>query len=194
MMNESSQLLYNNFCTKIDLSLLEFDLFLSHTHKKSFFKNDHFLNEGSACKYLAFVTKGILCAYSINEDGIKHILQFPTQHYWTTDLASYFKKEKSAHSIEALSDSELILISYESFEEVCLKVPKFERFFRILFQNAIISSNSRIKEIQSDSAIFRYQTLLKNQPDLINQIPHHYIASYLGIKPQSLSRIRKDLK
>ena len=96
--------------------------------------------------------------------------------------------------MEALEDSVIQQIAYHDVEELCNSNPKFERFFRILFQNAIISSNARIKEIQSDSANFRYQTLLKNQPDLINQIPHHYIASYLGIKPQSLSRIRKDLK
>ena len=108
-------------------------------------------------------------------------------------MFSFISGEQALFNIQAIETSELILLSKENFQKVCETIPVFERFYRMLIQNAYVHSQKRISRIYKNSAEERYLNLIKEHPEIIQRIPQHYIASYLGIKPQSLSRIRKNL-
>lgn len=189
----TENLLYLNLRSKVEISKKDFDFFLSFTKTKTVLKGDFFLLEGNPCHYLAFILDGGLVNYSIDAKGEKHVLNIASKNYWTTDLNSFFTALPSTYYIEALADTRVILISKDSFEEACLAIPVLERFFRLLFQKGYASMMARLTNVQSESAEFRYLKLLKDQPIIFKIAPQYYIASYLGIKPQSLSRIRKKI-
>lgn len=186
-------LLYKNITKIIDISEQDFESFLSLTKTLEIKKDNFFISEGKIAKYIAFVNKGALHSYSIDEKGDKHIIQIALENYWISDLFSFISGEQALFNIQAIETSELILLSKENFQKVCETIPVFERFYRMLIQNAYVHSQKRISRIYKNSAEERYLNLIKEHPEIIQRIPQHYIASYLGIKPQSLSRIRKNL-
>lgn len=108
------------------------------------------------------------------------------------DLYSFLSDRPAIFTIEALETTTLFAIKQTDFENTCRQVPKFEHFFRILIQNAYVNSQQRIAKTFSQDAGNRYLALIKQQPDLLQRVPQYLIASYLGIKPESLSRIRKN--
>mgnify|MGYP000483506377 CR=1 FL=1 len=110
-----------------------------------------------------------------------------------SDLYSYFSQETSKLNIEVITKTELIIISKDNFDKCCDTIPAFDRFQRLLFQNAYVNTLQRVSELNSKSAPQRYLDLANKYPEIIQQVPQLLIASYLGIKPQSLSRIRKKL-
>lgn len=186
-------LLYNNIKEKIDLSEDDFKLFSTLTKTITIKKDALFINEGSLAKYIAFVNSGILHSYSTNQKGDKQVIQIVLENNWISDLYSFLTMEPSIFNVQAIETSEITIINKENFEKACDKIPAFERFFRLLMQNAYINSQQRVSKIYGNSAEERYLKLLKTHPQIIQRVPQHYIASYLGIKPQSLSRIRKNI-
>jgi len=188
-----SDLLYEHIAKKINLSKDDFDRFLKLTKLETIEKTNFFLHEGDISKYMAFVNSGALYSYSTDEKGNKHVIQIALEGYWIGDLSSFLSEKISKFNVQAIETTEVILLGKSNFEKACLEIPCFERFFRLLIQNAYVSSQKRVSSIYGESARTRYLELIKTQPTLIQRIPQHYIASYLGIKPQSLSRIRKDL-
>lgn len=151
------------------------------------------LQEGEFCTYTIFVEKGLLRSYTIDKKGNEHILQFTPEGWWTADLYSFFSKEPSSYDIEALEDSELLLLTNETWELLLKEVPAFERYFRILIQNNLIATQRRLMGTISTTAEERYLKLLKNFPDIVQRVPQHMIASYLGITRETLSRIRSQI-
>jgi CRP-like cAMP-binding protein len=151
------------------------------------------LRNGDVCKDLAFVNSGALRSYSVDDKGIERVLQLALDNYWISDLQSFLTKQASDLTIEAIEDTEVLLISFLDLDTIYLQVPLMERFFRKLFENAYINTLMRLNSSQSESADIRYRKLLANQPNLLQRIPLVYIASYLGITPESLSRIRKNI-
>ena len=108
-------------------------------------------------------------------------------------MYSFLSQEPSTYNIDVIEDSEVLLISYKAIEELYERVPKFERYFRILGQNNILSLHRRLTGSLSYTAEDKYLQLLTNFPNIINRVPQHMIASYLGITRETLSRIRKQL-
>jgi CRP-like cAMP-binding protein len=151
------------------------------------------LQEGDVCKYNAFVTKGMLRSYTIDEKGNEHILQFASEGWWAADLYSFFTDEPSLFNMEGLEDAEMLLITRPSWELLLQKIPQFERYFRILIQNNLIATQRRLMESMSETAERKYLKFLKTYPESIQRVPQHMIASYLGITRETLSRLRRDL-
>lgn len=178
---------------RIQLSEEEFQNCVKYFIPKKIRKHQFLLNEGDVCKYLAYVTKGCLCQYTVDAKGEEHVVEIAIEDWWIADLYSFLTGEPGAYTIEALEDSEVLLLDRSSHEKLCDAYPKFDRFFRLLLQNNYIATHRRITCSLSLSAEEQYLALIKQYPDIVQRVPLGKIASYLGITPQSLSRIRKDL-
>lgn len=160
---------------------------------KSFEKNDTLAEAGKVCNYQYFILKGSCYSYYVNDKGYKNVIEMAIEDYWITDASSYFKNTLAVSTIECLEPTQALLISKKNFDVLCCSHPLFDRFFRILLQNALASLHKRIAETISEDAEHRYREFSALHPHFIQRIPQYLIASYLGIKPQSLSRIRKNL-
>jgi CRP-like cAMP-binding protein len=145
------------------------------------------------CRYTAFVEKGMLRTFTVDEKGNEPILQFSMEGWWIADLYSFLTEEPSIYNIEALEECELLLITKENWEILLAKVPAFERYFRLLIQNNLIATQRRLMSSLSESAEEKYTKLINNFPGCIQRVPQHMIASYLGITPETLSRIRAQM-
>jgi CRP-like cAMP-binding protein len=178
---------------KVVLTPEEQELIKYYFIPKKLRKKQYLLQEGDVCKYMAFVEKGALRSYNVDEKGYEHMIQFAWEGWWIADPYSFLSGDTSAYNIDAIEDSELLLITLAQFEEMTLKIPKMERYFRILFQHNIISKERRLISSITYSAEEKYLKLAETQPQLIQRIPQNLIASYLGITPETLSRIRKNI-
>lgn len=178
---------------KISLTEEEFDLAKTLFIPKKLRKRQYLLQEGDVCRYLAFVEKGILRSFTVDEKGNEQVIQFALEGWWIADSYSLLTGEPSTQNIDALEDAELLLLSKQSNEILFDKIPKFERYFRFLMQNNMIALQRRLMGSLTQSAEEKYATLSRNYPDIIQRIPQHLVASYLGVTPETLSRIRKQM-
>ena len=187
------ELLYTKITEKISLSKEEFEVCKTLFTPRKVRKKQFLLQEGDVSRYQFFVNKGLLRSYTIDEKGAEHILQFALEGWWTADLYSFFTEEPSLFNIEALEDSELLLINRPSWETLLEKFPVLERYFRILIQNSLIATQRRLMESLSETAEKKYLKFMKLYPESIQRVPQHMIASYLGITRETLSRLRRDI-
>ncbi|HYF30323.1 MAG TPA: Crp/Fnr family transcriptional regulator [Chitinophagaceae bacterium] len=156
-------------------------------------RRQYLLQAGDINKYECFVNSGCLRAYLIDEKGQEHVTQFAIEEWWISDMHSYLTQTPSAYHIDALEDSELVVIDRPNYELLLERIPKFEKMFRIILQNAFIAQQQRIVQNISLPAHERYLSFVQKYPKFEQRLPQHQIASYLGITPESLSRIRKQL-
>lgn len=189
---EPLQFLKNNILEKISITDAEMELVARYFRSKSVRKRKDFNRLGDVCKDLAFVYKGSMRCYSIDDKGMEHISRFAFENYWLADLHSFFTNTVSAYTIEAMEDTELLVISNVDLDRIHLEVPIMERFFRKLFVNAYTFTLERLNNNVSQSVEVRYNNLLQSHPHLFQRIPLTYIASYLGTTPETISRIRRN--
>jgi CRP-like cAMP-binding protein len=188
------ELLYQKFDEKIRLTDEEKELSRTFFIPKKIRKRQYLLQEGDVCKYIAFVEKGLLRSYAVSDKGTEQIIQFAFEGWWISDQFSFLTSEPSKYNIDALEDSELLLLSKQAEEQLLEKIPKFERYFRILLQNSLIATQKRLVSSLSQTAEERYYELISVCPETLPQrIPQHMLASFLGITPETLSRIRKQV-
>jgi CRP-like cAMP-binding protein len=171
----------------------EFRLFFDSLSLEGFTKKEILVSEGKICSFIYFIESGTLHSYLTDPNGEIHSIQFGFEGYWISDLFSFLSDKPALFTIEALENTEVYSLSRMNFEKACFEIPKFERFFRILIQNAYINSQQRLALTFSEDAKQRYLDLIKKQPLISQKVPQYLIVSYLGIKPQSLSRIRNKL-
>lgn len=187
------ELLHSHIKKRVQLTDEEFSLCTQFFTPRTVRKRQFLLQEGDVCKHLAFVTSGCLREYTIDQKGDEHIIQFAIKDWWISDLNSFLSGVPTTHNIDALQDSNVLMLDKSAREDLFRTVPKIERFFRLLLEANYIATHKRINEALSASAEDRYLAFIKTYPRLVEQVPQHQIASYLGITPQSLSRIRKEL-
>lgn len=153
-------------------------------------KRQYVLQEGDVCTQFYFVVRGCLRMYKIDEKGSTHVLQFAAENYWINDLGSFHGVKPSALNIDALEDTVVLQISRDDLISLYMQAPKFDRIFRVLLENSFIRLQERLLQNISSTAEDRYQTFLEVYPHLMNRLSQVQIASFLGITPEFLSRLR----
>lgn len=157
-------------------------------------KKDQFLlRENEYCKYTFFVEKGLLRQFSIDDKGKEHILSFAPENWLVTDRESSYFNQPSKYFIEALEDSEVTIIDESFIQLLSKKISNFTDFNNRLLHNHIRHLQNRINLLLSASAEKRYLEFIAMYPDILLRVPQTMVASYLGITPESLSRVRKEL-
>jgi len=190
MKNDHKLLYYINKWTTVTEA--DEAIILSAFEPISMRKKKDLLVAGQPCHYLYFIIQGCLRSFYIDSKGVEHIYQIRMDNNWISDLESFFSQRPSKYNIETLEDSTLLRISHERMEQLLVEIPRLERYFRILFQKAYINALTRLNATMWETAMDRYNDMLKENPEVFQRVPLVYIASYLGITPESLSRIRKQ--
>lgn len=185
--------LFSHILKKVSLTEEEKSLLKSFFVAKNLRKKEFLLHEGEICHYLSFVSKGLLRSYHIDEKGDEHMNLFAWEGWWSSDIYSFSFNEIGQFNIDALEDSELLLITRENLEEMTLQIPKMDRYFRILFQNSLATKERRLVSSNSYTAKEKYIQLAESNPQMIQRVPQNLIASYLGLAPETLSRIKKNI-
>lgn len=189
MMENFLQYLGRNFT----LSDEETEMFRSVCRIKKLRRKQYLLQEGDIWRYNAFVTKGLLRTYAVDEKGIEHYIQFSPEDWWAGDRESYVYEVPAKYNIDAYEDSEVVLITKDDMEMLHANVPGFNRFMRELFERSFIALRNRVHSNIALSAEEKYLEFLRTYPDLSGRLPLHMIASYLGMTPETLSRIRNQI-
>ncbi len=178
---------------RVHLSPREQDEIVPFFIQKKLKKRQYLLQQDDVAKYVSFVSKGLLRLWASDDKGNEHIVQFALEGWWITDMYSFLTAEPSGFCIDAIEDSELLLLTREANDALLDKVPKMERYFRILTQNSMVSMQRRLMGSFRETAEEKYVKLLAKYPDVVQRVPQHMIASYLGVKPETLSRTRKAI-
>lgn len=185
-----SHLLLNNLTRFISLTEEESNAVLSLFAFRKFRKHQYILQEGNIIRHETFITNGLTRTYEVDEKGQEHVVQFGLEDWWVGDLYSFLTETPSRYNIDCLEDTTALQITKPNLETLYQKVPKLERHFRIMIQNAYIASVQRISSTLAKDAAERYNEFIEKYPHIEQRVPNHQIASFLGITPQSLSRIR----
>jgi len=189
----SEEPIIKNISQHIQLDDGEADYFLSLLQPRTIKRKEYLLRPNEVCKYESFITKGCLRTYTIDNTGLEHIVMFAVEEWWTGDLYSFLTQTPGNFIIDALEDTDLLQISKDDLEKLYECVPKFERFFRLILQNAFVAQQQRINHNLSFTAEERYLYFIKKYPQLEQRLPQKQVAAYLGITPEFLSMIRRKL-
>ncbi len=187
------ELFFQNFNKKLALTEEEETLIKKYLIPKKLRKKQYLLQEDEVCKSYAFIEKGALRAYTVDNSGNEHIIQFGIEGWIVSDLYSFLTGEPATYNIDALEDAELVLISKTAHEELLQKLPKYETFTRLNITGAYIAMQKRLTSIISSPLEERYTNFTKAYPEIVQRVPQHMIASYMGLTPETLSRIRKRI-
>lgn len=185
-------LILNNISKHIVLDNGETNYFTSLLTYKEVPKKTSLLTEGQACRQLSYVHSGALRSYCLDKEGKESTIMFAVADWWVTDMYCFLNNKPAMMYIEAIEDSCIFQLTKENFDKLFTGIPKFERFFRILMQNAYTREQLRIIENLTLSAEERYDRFLLKYPRFAQQVTQKQIASYLGITPEFLSAIRKN--
>lgn len=155
-------------------------------------KRRHFiLQQNDICRHYTFVISGCFKMYAVDKNGAEHNIQFASENEWITDIGSFHSMKGSLLYIEAIEPSVILQIEKSDLIYLYHNHPKFDRIFRVIIENNFLELQNRVLQNISSTADERYQSFLEHYPDLANRLPNTQIASYLGITPEFLSKIRR---
>jgi CRP-like cAMP-binding protein len=186
------ELLINKIKSYVPLSFEDEIVIRTLFHKKELKKGEHLLEAGNVCRHIIFIETGLV-RYYINNDGVEQTTYFNKENEFVCDNMSFLTQIPSFVNIQALEDSTVWMISYAGIQQFYKEVTTGERFGRLAQEQVFVSAASQIGSLYTDPPEVRYNKFISNYPDVAQRIPQYYIASYVGIKPQSLSRIRKRI-
>ena len=182
-----------NLSRYISVDMEETERFLSYLKKKKIKNRAFLLKSGDVCGNFSLVETGCMMNYYKDQNETIHVLQFATKMWWTADLNSYINQTQSEYFLRATTDTIVHQLSRENLDKLLEDMPVFERYFRIIFQNSLIAHQKRIIENISETAECRYMLFREKYPQVEQLVSQKYIASYLGITPEFLSKIRRNL-
>ncbi len=188
-----TELLKQNISNHISLTDNEMEEFCNLFQNKNIKKKSFLLREGEVCKFEGFVTKGIFRVYHIDKSGAEQILYFAIENWWITDIDSFTNEKPSQLFIEALEDSEVLLISKKDKEFAYVNFPKIEKLFRVMTQKTHVALQRRMIDNLSKTADQRYLDFIEKYPQLHQRLSNLQIAAYLGISHEFLSKIRNKI-
>jgi CRP-like cAMP-binding protein len=186
------KLILNNISKHISLDKEEEKFFISLLESRKVKRKEFLLQTGDICRHSAFVTDGCMRAYTIDENGFEHILQFAPPDWWIADMYSLITQKPGNLFIEAMEESEMLLLPKEEQEKLYVGIPKFERFFRIITENSLVSNRQRVMDNLSLTAKQRYEKFCSAYPTVFNTIPQKHIAAYIGVTPEFLSKLKAE--
>lgn len=187
------EVLFSHIEEKVTLSDQEKSVIAGFFNFKKVRKKQYILEEGAICTHISFVKKGLIKSYRLDEKGNEHISLFGWEGWWLSDFNSFINQQPARLYIDAVEDTELFLLSREGYEQLMLEVPVMDRYFRILYQNSLITKDERLISSNSFTAEEKFQRLMQSNPEIMQRVPQHLVASYLGLAPETLSRIRKRM-
>ena len=173
---------------------LDIETFNAVLNEISVSKGQFLLKPGTNVKHEYFVIKGCLKAYYMDDKGSKHIIQFAVENWWIGDFDAFYNQIPSKLYIEAIEDSQLLSITYNSLQKMYEEAPIFERYFRILTTQAFISQRKRILSTLEKNTQERYLEFCTSYPKIEERVANYDIANYLGVSPENLSRVRRQMK
>jgi CRP-like cAMP-binding protein len=185
--------IFNNIAKHIQLTTEECRYFESLLSIRTIKSRQFLLKEGQFAKDIYYVLEGCLRHYSIDPNGVEHITSFGPKDWWITDIYSLISNKPSYTYIDAVMPTTFIELKRTDWEILYEKVPKFERFFRIMIEKSVVANQQRTIDFMSKSAEERYLQFVKRYPSLVNTIAQKQIAAYLGITPEFLSKMRSKL-
>jgi len=169
-------------------------LFLqSKIKQRSYLKGQFIVQQGDVCNTTNFIVTGCTKMFHADADGLEHIVMFSEENWWSSDLGSYISQTPADYNIQCTEPTKVIQFSFLNQEELFEKIPKLERFFRIILEKALVASQKRIVRNFSLPAKERYVYFKEQYPTIEQRIPQYMIASYLGITKEFLSKIKSQL-
>mgnify|MGYP003608355581 FL=1 len=187
------QSIIQNIAKHVSLTPDEQNLFLSKTATKIFKAKTILLSAGELSNETYFVNSGILRSFNINDNIIEHVLHFACEGWWIGDMYSYISEKPGNLFIEVLEDAEIVMLSKENHQELYQKIPKLERFFRILAENSLVAHQERLMDNLSLTAEERFEKFCFKYPTLLQRIPQKQIASYIGVTPEFFSKMKAKM-
>jgi CRP/FNR family transcriptional regulator len=178
---------------KVPLSQLDWGKILGVTKIKKLRKQQYLLQEGEIWRYHAFVCEGCLKRYRVDERGVEHIIQFSVENWWAGDRESLMNNVPSKYNIDAVEDSSVLLINDQDFEMLCREIPNFGSMVNNILSRSLNAAQDRINAAISFSAEEKYLDFMHKYAGLANRLPRHMLAAYLGMSPETLSRIRNSI-
>lgn len=185
--------LFQHITQYAPLSPHEKETIASKVSQRKFLKGQFVVQAGDVCSHQSYVLSGCLKSFSIDDEGQEHIVSFALENWWTGDLGSFITQNPADYHVQCIEASELIQFSSHNMEVLFSEVPALERFFRITIQNAYVAAQRRVVDGMSFNAKEKYLHFEAKYPELIQRVPQYLIASYLGITPQFLSKIKRQL-
>lgn len=190
IVKSSVEPLIKYFNNLIPLNDEEIELVTAYFKPRLYRKRQYVLQEGDVCNHFNFVIRGCLRMYKVDEKGSTHIIQFASENWWLTNIGSFHELKPSELNIDALEDTMVLQISYDNLIAFYIQVAKFDRIFRVLIENSFVTLQNRLLQNISSTAEDRYNSFIEVYPHLSNRLPQTQIASFLGITPEFLSRLR----
>jgi CRP-like cAMP-binding protein len=187
------ELIDANIARHIHLTPEELDHFHSLLQVKKFKKKQFLLQDGEISHFQGFINKGCIKNYILDDKGYEFIMSFAIEEWWIGDLMSFYEQKPGNLFIETIEDTELLTLDHDTNEKLLREIPKFERFFRILVQRAAYTLQQRFFNTLAKPAEERYLEFIKKYPQIVQRVPQQLIASYIGVTPEFLSKIRSKL-